>query len=195
MKKAIWAAASALMAFGGAAMAADDDKQGDLNFHARAGVGGFTGGLDDYTSAGPTWGVGFSVQPYRVLGIEVNYEGSRNQLADDRLANTSALMRHGASAMLKLAPPFIERIKPFAGVGLGASYINADNDTSGLYKSDFVQEIPLAAGLEFNSGAVSAGFRATYRFLLDEAFADNAQTVGNPEGGLFDATVTVGARF
>lgn len=194
MKKAIWVAATALLTWGGVA-AAQEDRQGDLNFHARAGVGGFTGGLDDYTSAGPTWGVGFTVQPYRVLGIEVNYEGSRNQLTDDRLANTQAVMRHGASAMLKLAPPFIERIKPFAGIGLGASYLSADGQTDGLYKSDFVQEVPLAAGLEFNSGAVSAGFRATYRFLLDESFADNAQAVGNPEGGLFDATITVGARF
>src|SRR5687768_5883646 len=105
MNKASWVAAAAVLCWAGSAVAAEKDRQGDVNFSARAGVGGFTGGLGDYVNAGPAWGVGFNLQPYRMLGIEVNYEGSRNQLADDRLASTSALMRHGASAMVKVAPP------------------------------------------------------------------------------------------
>lgn len=195
MKKAFVAAAVAAIGLAAPAFAQDEDKQGDFNVQARAGVGGFTGGLDEYTAAGPAWGIGVNLQPYRFIGVEVAYEGSRNQLTDDRFTTSPSLTRHGASAMIKLAPPFIERIKPFVGAGLGASYVGVDDTGDGLYRNDFIQEVPVAAGLEFNSGAVTAGIRATYRFLVDEGFADAAQPVGNPEGGLFDASVTLGARF
>lgn len=192
MKRMICAAAAAAMMWAGVSAAAEARR--DFNLQARAGVGGFTGELNQFTNAGPAWAVGFTLQPYRMLGVEMNYEGSRNQLDDARLTDPRSLMRHGASALVKVAPPFIDRIRPFAGLGLGVSYLNVDGNTGGLYRSDFVQEVPLAAGLEFNSGAVSAGFRATYRFLIDESFAANAAP-GNPQGGLFDASVTVGARF
>ncbi|MDQ3266845.1 MAG: outer membrane beta-barrel protein [Myxococcota bacterium] len=194
MKKAFVAVAAAALSISAPGWAADGDRVGDFNLQARGGVSGFTGALGEYTAAGPSWGVGLNVQPYRMIGFEVNYEGSRNHITDDRFTVSPSLTRHGASAMVKLAPPFLDRIRPFAGVGLGASYVSAD-DPDGLYRSDFIQEVPLAAGLEFNSGMFSAGLRATYRFLIDENFADAAQPVGNPEGGLFDASVMVGARF
>ena len=37
--------------------------------------------------------------------------------------------------------------------------------------------------------------RTTYRLLLNEDFADAALAEGGPEGGLFDAALTVGGRF
>ena len=49
--------------------------------------------------------------------------------------------------------------------------------------------------IEFNSGAFTAGFRASYRWLIDEGFADPASPIGNPEGGYADAAVNIGARF
>lgn len=193
--RVLWALAAAAV-FSAPVLAAEDDKQGDVNVALRAGVGGFTGNLDNYTSAGPAWGVGVNLQPFRFIGIEVGYEGSRNTLVDQSLMGGGSpnLQRHGASAIVRLAPPLIERIKPFIGAGLGASYVSTDS-TSGAYRGDFMQEVPVVAGLEFNSGAITAGVRATYRFLVDEGFADGAQDLGNPEGGLFDTSFTLGARF
>lgn len=169
-------------------------KQGDVNVFVRGGVGDYTGELSDYTDTGPTWGATLNMQPLNVLGYEITYDGSRNLIDDDRLAESPALTRHGVSALVKLAPPFIERVRPFIGAGLGASMINV-GDATGLYEDDFVEEVPLAAGIEFNTGALHAGLRTTYRWLIDESFADNAAPVGNPQGGLLDAQVTVGGRF
>jgi hypothetical protein len=57
-----------------------------------------------------------------------------------------------------------------------------------------MQEVPLAAGIEFNSGGLTAGFRTTYRVLLNEGWAEEA-LVEEDEGGLLDASLTLGARF
>jgi hypothetical protein len=176
-----------------AAHAQKDRRQGDLNVFLKGGIGGFTGALNDYSAVGPSWGAVVNLQPWRSLGLELGYEGSRHGITDDRLED-AALTRNGIDALLKLSPPLIERVKPFLGVGLGASYVSVNNG-AGLYKNDVMEEVPLATGLELNSGALTAGVRATYRFLVDEGFADRAQPVGNPNGGLFDFGASVGARF
>ena len=58
-----------------------------------------------------------------------------------------------------------------------------------------MEEVPLAAGIEFNGGALTAGIRTTYRVLLNEDFADAAPAEDGPSGGLLDASLTVGGRF
>jgi opacity protein-like surface antigen len=194
MRKALMGLAVLGLCMATAASAAPKDKQGDVNVGIRGGVGGFVGDLNGYSAAGPTWGAAVNLQPWNVVGIEIGYEGSRNMITDPRVENV-ALTRYGGSALLKLAPPFIERVKPYVGVGLGASYVNVTGNADGLYKNDIMEEVPMAAGLEFNSGAVTAGLRATYRMLIDEGFADQAQPVGNPEGGLLDFGATLGGRF
>ena len=152
----------------------------------------YTGELNPLTSAGPSWGVIVNVQPLNVLGIELGYDGSRNGLTDQRLTGNANVMRNGGSAMVKLAPPFIERFKPFVGAGLGASYVSVQGETGGLYRNDLMEEIPLTAGLGFNSGALHAGVRGTYRLLIDEGFVEQA---GTTEGGMVEGSLTLGARF
>jgi hypothetical protein len=176
----------------GTALAQEDNKQGDLNVFLRGGVSDYTGDLGNDVQAGPAWGLTVNVQPMRSLGFELGYEGSKNDVTPD-LAPDASFTRHGISGMLKVAPPLIEKVKPFVGVGLGASYISVDGG-AGLYDSDLVEEVPVAAGIEFNTGAITAGVRGTYRMLVDEGMADGAN-VGNPQGGLFDASFTLGGRF
>jgi hypothetical protein len=174
------------------AAVAQENKQGDLNIFLRGGVSDYTGELGSNIQAGPAWGLTVNVQPMRILGFELGYEGSKNDVTPDVLPDAS-FTRHGISGLVKLAPPLMEKVKPFVGAGLGASYISVDGG-GGLYDSDLVEEVPVAAGIEFNSGAVTAGVRATYRLLVDEGMADSA-ALGNPQGGLFDATFTLGGRF
>lgn len=170
-------------------------KQGDFNVMLGGGFGDYTGELEDITEAGPTWGVTVNVQPWNVLGYELAYDGSRNLVDDERLAESPALTRHAVSGMLKLAPPFIERIRPFVGAGLGASMVRVSGEANGLYQNDFVEELPVAAGIEFNTGAFTAGFRTEYRWLIDESFADPAIPTNNPQGGFLGAKLNLGARF
>jgi hypothetical protein len=176
----------------GTALAQEDNKQGDLNVFLRGGVSDYTGDLGSDVQAGPAWGLTVNVQPMRLLGFELGYEGSKNDVTPDLLPDAS-FTRHGISGLVKVAPPLIEKVKPFVGVGLGASYVSVDGG-AGLYDSDLVEEVPMAAGIEFNTGAVTAGVRATYRLLVDEGMADSA-ALGNPQGGLFDAVFTLGGRF
>ena len=195
----MWMAAAAVLAFAVAFPTAeaqrDRGRQGDVNVFLRGGVGDYTGELGDFTDAGPTWGLTLNVQPWNILGYEITYDGTRNIVNDERLAQAPALTRHGISGLIKLAPPFIERVRPFLGAGVGASLINVSESGQSLYKNDFVEEVPLAAGIEFNTGALTAGLRTTYRWLIDESFADAATAAGNPQGGLLDAQLTLGGRF
>lgn len=176
------------------ASAASRNDRGDANVFLRGGVNSYTGDLNPFTAAGPAWGVIVNVQPMNVLGLEIGYDGSRNALTDQRLVDDANVLRNGASAMIKLAPPFIERFKPFVGAGLGATFVTVQGETGDLYRNDLMEEVPLTAGLEFNSGALHAGVRGTYRLLVDEGFVDQAGP-GDQQGGMVEGSLTLGARF
>ena len=171
-----------------------EGKRGDLNVFLRGGLGDYTGNLGALTSTGPAWGVTLNVQPTTFLGFEVGYEGSRNGLTDSRLLENPALVRQGGSALVKVSPPFLTAVRPFVGAGLGVTHFDIRGSVlDNLYQSDTVPEVPLAAGIEFNRGALTAGLRTTYRVLLSEGWADGA--VEDAGGGLLDASLTLGARF
>ena len=169
-------------------------KQGDVNVFLRGGIGDYTGDLGDVASTGPLWGLTLNLQPTTFLGFEVGYEGSQNKVSDSRLFDTPSLVRNGGSALVKVSPPFLTAVRPFAGVGLGLSYVDVRGAGAGLYDSDLMEEVPLAVGLEFNTGGLTAGVRGTYRILIDQDFADATSTDG-VGGGLMDASLTLGARF
>ncbi|MCP3145167.1 hypothetical protein [Pyxidicoccus xibeiensis] len=196
--RGIWTGALLMsLAAAGTASAQErkEGKRGDVNVFLRGGVGDYTGGLGDVTSTGPAWGVTLNVQPTTFLGFELGYEGSQNGLDDVRLLEEPSLVRQGGSALLKLSPPFLTAIRPFVGAGLGISYVDVRGAAADLYGSDTMQEVPLAAGVEFNSGALTAGFRTTYRVLLNEGFAEVPVDADDDDGGLLDASLTLGARF
>lgn len=169
-------------------------KQGDVNVFLRGGIGDYTGDLGDLASTGPLWGLTLNLQPTTFLGFEVGYEGSQNKLSDGRLLNGPSLVRNGGSALVKVSPPFLTAVRPFAGVGLGVSYVDVRGAGAGLYDSDLMEEVPLAVGLEFNTGGLTAGVRGTYRLLIDQDFA-NVTSADDNGGGLMDASLTLGARF
>ncbi|GEN09342.1 Outer membrane protein beta-barrel domain-containing protein [Myxococcus fulvus] len=170
-------------------------KRGDVNVFLKGGLGDYTGNLGDLTSTGPSWGLSLNVQPTTFLGFELGYEGSQNGINDVRILDDGpSIVRQGGSALVKLSPPMLTSVRPFVGAGFGLTYVDVRGTGGGFYDSDTMEEVPLAAGLEFNSGALTAGLRATYRVLIDDAgFANGA--VEDTDGGLFDASVTLGARF
>ena len=185
-----------VLGFGVAGTAMAQDRQGDVNVFVNGGVGGYTGDLGELSATGPTWGATLNLQPYKMLGFEVGYEGSKNDVTDDRFraADAPSFIRHGATSLVKVSPPF-EKVRPFVGAGLGVSYVYVRGAGAGdAYSSDLMQQVPLAAGLEFNSGALTAGIRGTWRVLVDDNFAD-AAVPGDASGALVDGTLTVGGRF
>lgn len=196
LRKGIIVGAAALALVGAGTASAQERKEGkrgDVNVFLRGGLGDYTGGLGDLTSTGPAWGLTLNVQPTTFLGFELGYEGSQNGLNDVRLLEEPSLVRQGGSALLKVSPPFLTAVRPFVGAGLGLSYVDVRGPAADLYASDTMQEVPVAAGVEFNSGGLTAGIRATYRFLLNEDWA--ADALDDNDGGLMDASLTLGARF
>ena len=163
---------------------ADEQPQKQVNVSLDGGIGGYTGDLSNSLSAGPVWGLRLGFQPLTMLGIEFAYEGSHNAVS----GTAGSLNRNGMDAMMKLSPPFMHTVRPFVGAGIGASYVSS---TARGLMSDLMEEVPVAAGIEFNSPDFTAGFRTTYRFLIDNQITPT----GNNPGGLFDAAVTLGGRF
>lgn len=169
------------------------ERRSTVDLFVKGGVGGFTGDLSNVVQTGPTWGVTLALQPWTILGLELGYEGSRNTLSDTYVSGF--LTRHGGNVLVKLSPPFLQRVRPFVGAGVGASFVTVYGQTNGLYQNGLMEEVPLAAGLEVTQGAFTAGLRATYRLLYGDHFASTALGNQNPTGGLFDTALTVGGRF
>jgi opacity protein-like surface antigen len=188
--KVMWALVLALVTAGTASAARRGSDSGDVKVFLKGGVGNYTGGLGDFVNAGPTWGVSLNLQPLSFLGFEVGYEGAYNG-TDSGLLKISA-MRHGGAALAKLSLPFIEVVTPFVGAGIGGSYIFVDSALGNAYNSDFVGEVPLVAGVEFNRDSFTAGVRANYRLLLDENLSSQ---LNHSQGGFFDVALTLGLRF
>lgn len=165
----------------------------------RAGVGIMTGDLGDRTAPGPQIGIAAGADPWRELGIEVGYEAGRLPIDDIRVGDEQAMYRHNISFLAKTGPRFIEdKLHPYIGAGVGLSYFDVTDEAkdTGLYTNDFVREVPLAAGLDYQlTRAISAGARASYRVLFGEEFANPAEPGGEAEGDLFNVGITVGGRF
>lgn len=205
MKNIGWAmlGAAALFALPAAAKDASDidyhemtkPVQKDLvNVQANAGVGGFLGGLGNVTGVGPTWGVRASSDVSRGFGVEVGYDGSRIPLTDNRLQTGAAAWQTGLDAMAKAYVPLQSHFRPFAGIGVGESYVNVNNKAEGLYRNDWITSLPLAAGVQYNLGNFTAGARATWSLMAGEEFAQPASPA-NSEGSMLQANVNLGGRF
>jgi hypothetical protein len=121
------------------------------------------------------------------VDMELGYEGSRNSLEG---GGNGALWRHNVGLLAKVGP-VIEDFRPFVGAGFGVGLLNPDDEASGVLgnDTDVITEVPLAAGIEYKIGEVTAGARATYRLLGDEELA------GADQGNLFTAGISLGGRF
>lgn len=167
----------------------EDDDIGfdDTGLTVRGGVSNFTGDLGDDTTTGAFLGIQADARPINGIGVELGYEGSRNALSDA----DGAIWRHNVGALAKVGP-IINEFRPFVGAGFGVSVLDPSNDAATLgYDNDVITEVPLAAGLEYKLGDLTAGARATYRILGDE----EVSPVPGDTGNLFNVGLTLGGRF
>ena len=161
----------------------------------KGGGSDYTGGIGRYTVIGATYGLAFSVEPLRWLGVEIGYDGSENQ--SDTLRNPgvgrSTFYRNGASALLKFSAP-LGNIRPFAGVGFGLGWVNiSGSNNNGAFTNNFMGQVPVTVGIEVISRNWVAGVRATYWVLLNEGFIHAGSSTAL--GGLMDVQSTLGVRF
>lgn len=166
-----------------------------VGLDVRLGLGGLTGAAGEDTGTGPLFGVAADAQVWSGLGVEVGYEGQRIPISESLVGDGEGLYRHNLGVLAKAGPLIDEKWRPFVGAGLGLSYINPTDGADFLYDTDIVQELPLAAGLDYNFGNIFAGARATYRMLYGEGFADDVRPGDDNGGNLFNASITLGGRF
>lgn len=169
----------------------DDTRRGglmrDLGVTVRGGLNTYTGDLGDDTGAGAFLGIQADSRPLDLVGVELGYEGSRNPFEDI----DGALWRHNVGALAKVGPQLgqNDNVRPFVGAGFGVSILNPSGDSEILFDNDFITEVPLAAGLDYKFGAVTAGARATYRIFGGEDLGldqdGNALNFGVNLGGNF----------
>jgi hypothetical protein len=162
----------------------------EIKVFAKGGLGNYTADLASHTQNGPVWGVTLNLQPVSLLGVEVGYEGSRNQV--NGASPDTALLRNGGFGLLKLSLP-LPIIKPFIGLGIGGSYVAVSGASTGGFQNAFVSEIPAAIGVELSLFNLTAGARATYRYMGSPSFATNV--IGNTAAGFWDGELTLGLRF
>ncbi|HYO58809.1 hypothetical protein [Archangium sp.] len=159
----------------------------DLNVSLMGGLNTYTGDIGGETGPGGFLGVQASSRPLPMVGLELGYEGSRNPFED----LDGGLWRHNVGALAKVGPELgaDRNLRPFVGAGVGVSLLNPSGDGEILYDNDLVTEVPLAAGVEYNFGAITAGARATYRLVGGEdlglAQDGNIVNFGLQVGGAF----------
>lgn len=158
------------------------------------GVGGFTGDLAENTNVGPLLGIDATAQLWPFIAVEAGYEGQRLSIDDNRVDNGEGIWRHNVGVLGKVGPLLDEKWRPFVGAGAGLSYLNPSEGAENVYDNDFQTEIPLAAGVDYRFGNITAGARATYSVLGDEDLV-NAPGGGAEKGSLFNANITIGGRF
>jgi hypothetical protein len=160
----------------------------DLTLSVTGGLNTYTGDLGDNTSPGAFFGIQANSRPLPIIGLELGYEGARNAFED---LDNEGLWRHNVGALAKVGPQLGQdgNLRPFVGAGFGVSLLNPSEGAEVAFDNDVVSEVPLAAGVDYNFGTVSAGARATYRLLGGEdlglAQDGNIVNIGLQLGGSF----------
>ncbi len=171
-----------------------EDEQ-EIDVQVLAGAGTALGGISNNLGLGSVWSATAGTRITEGVGLEGGYVGSRLPFQDDRVPQGSALWRHGADVMAKMYVPNPSLLRPFGGLGVGVSYMNPSDQAEPLYRSDWVTNIPIAAGVEVESKSVFAGARLEYEWLFGEEFAENTTPGENPQGGFLTGMLSVGGRF
>ncbi|RKH51447.1 hypothetical protein D7X96_17375 [Corallococcus interemptor] len=171
----------------------EEDAMGGLD--VGVGLGGFTGDLGDETGVGALFNITANAQPWKYIGVEAGYEGQSIPIDDARVLGGNHIWRNNGTLLGKLGPVVDHKWHPFVGVGLGLSYLHASSGSQDVYNNDWQTEMPLAAGIEYRMGHLSAGVRATYRLVGGEELFEVPGTNDDAKGSLFNGNLTVGGRF
>lgn len=172
-------------------MAAFNDRSDPITLSLHAGISRYTLQLGEATRAGPALGLRVAAERWGLVSAELGYEHSRNAVA----AAEGALSRDNLTVLAKGRLNVAGRLRAFLGAGLGLSYVRRSRDAPAPFRDDLLQEIPLAAGLEYRLGWATAGVRATYSALFNDDFMAASADGGNPPGGLLTTSLSVGGRF
>ncbi|TMA85900.1 MAG: porin family protein [Deltaproteobacteria bacterium] len=148
------------------------------------------------SDVGAAYGARLGIMPTPMLGVEVGYLGSQNNINESlnqgRLASTLKTNEGYGDVRLNILPG---EVTPYVFGGYGYTWVNGA-EASGIRNSS-THTLPFGGGLEANIGAFKLGGRFQYNYLFSD-INTGSNTVSVNKGGNSDfwtATVDLGASF
>ncbi|MFP2907247.1 hypothetical protein ACLESD_19805 [Pyxidicoccus sp. 3LFB2] len=175
-----------------------NDTRG-LTLLVGGGVEGYTGELAPQINPGATAGVRAALKPSKILGLELGYSGSLNNLdigGEGGAVDGPDLIRNGGQAVVTLGLTATDW-HPYVLGGIGINDYNFRGGEVLGYEDDTVGNVPAGVGFRGHVGDFTVDARANYNFLFDKEFAPGVASGGGDfdEGGSYQGTVSVGGTF
>ena len=190
MKKILVALAAVALA-APAAMA-----ESEFSVVLQGGATHYTQALSSGSDTGAAYGARLGFLPTPMLGIEVGYLGSQNNvnesLNEGRSASTLKTNEGFADLRLNILPG---SFTPYVFGGYGYTWLSGA-EASGL-PNQSTHTLPFGAGLEGNIGAFKLGGRFQYNYLFSDINTSSSSVSVNKGGNsdFWTATVGLGASF
>jgi hypothetical protein len=137
----------------------------------------------DFTQPGAGWAARMSIGTRELLGVELGYTGTAQEIDALGLDNDAVLMSNGVDAALRLNFGSESAMQPFLFGGLGWRHYNvtnADTNTSSIKDEDDVIEFPVGAGLGFRAGGLALELRTTFRPAGDSDLMGGRDRLDDP---------------
>jgi|GraSoiStandDraft_40_1057318.scaffolds.fasta_scaffold21915_3 opacity protein-like surface antigen len=148
------------------------------------------------SDVGAAYGARLGILPTPMLGIELGYLGTQNNinqsLSEGRQASTLKTNEGYADVRLNILPG---EVTPYVFGGYGYTWVNGAA-ASGVPNSS-TSTLPFGGGIEGNVGAFKLGGRFQYNYLFSN-INTGGNTISVNKGGNSDfwsATVDLGASF
>jgi len=148
------------------------------------------------SDVGAAYGVRLGMLPTPMLGLELGYLGSQNNisqsLSEGRQASTLSTNEGYADVRLNILPG---AVTPYIFGGYGLTWVNGAA-ASGVPNSS-TSTLPFGAGLEANVGVFKIGGRFQYNYLFSDINTGGSSVSVNKGGNsdFWTATVDLGASF
>lgn len=196
MKKVLLALAAALI------VAPATRADSEFSVVLQGGASHYTSSLANGSDTGVAYGARFGILPTPMLGIELGYLGTQNNvqesLSTGRLASTIKTNEGYGDVRLNILPG---ALTPYVFGGYGVTWVSGAA-ASGIPDRS-VNTLPFGGGLEANAGAFKIGGRFQYNYLFDRIYTGTSgngtpTTVGANKGGNSDfwgVSLDLGASF
>lgn len=190
MKTLLVVAAAAVLALPAAAFA-----DSEFSVVLQGGAAKYNQSLSG-SDVGAAYGVRLGLLPTPMLGIELGYLGTQNNISESlsqgRQASTLKTNEGYADVRLNILPG---EVTPYVFGGYGLTWVNGAA-ASGVPNSS-TSTLPFGAGVEANVGAFKVGGRFQYNYLFSSINTGSTAVTVNKGGNsdFWSATVDLGASF
>ena len=191
-----------LLALGAALLVAPATRaDSEFSVVLQGGASHYTSALSSGSDTGAAYGARFGILPTPMLGIELGYLGTQNNVSESlssgRLSSTIKTNEGYGDVRLNILPG---AFTPYVFGGYGRTWVSGAA-ASGIPDRS-VNTLPFGGGLEANAGAFKIGGRFQYNYLFDRIYtgsnAGTTTSIGADKGGNSDfwgVSLDVGASF